>query len=323
MFKPELLDAFATKKILIVGDVMLDQYWWGDVTRISPEAPVPIVRLRKTSLAAGGAANVAVNVVGLGATPILIGAMGSDAEADLIKSVLIDQSVLPENLVTLDGRPTTVKTRVIAHSQQVVRVDNEFPDQMAATDEDRILEAVKGKIAESDAVVLSDYAKGLLTQKVTAEMIAMAKAAGKCVLVDPKGRNFLKYNNATILTPNLLEARTASGLDDGCTVDEAGRKLLSDHSFEGLLVTEGEHGMTLFRKNEQPFHLRANAKEVYDVTGAGDTVIAALATSIGAGADWETAATLANMAAGIVVGKVGTAPIKMDEIREFAVEQVN
>ena len=315
MFHSEILDSFSTKKILIVGDVMLDQYWWGDVTRISPEAPVPVVRLKKTSLAAGGAANVAANVVGLGATPILVGTVGSDNEAASIRQVLANQTVSPENLVTLNGRPTTVKTRVVAHSQQVVRVDNEVPDHMSPEDEDRILETVTARIAESDAVVLSDYAKGLLTQRVTAEIIAMAKAADKCVLVDPKGKNYQKYNNATILTPNLLEAREASGLDESGTADEAGKKLLSNHLFEGVLITQGEHGMTLFRNTDPPFYLKANAKEVYDVTGAGDTVIAALATSVGAGADWETASVLANIAAGIVVGKVGTAPVKIEEIR--------
>ena len=315
MFHSEILDSFSTKKILIVGDVMLDQYWWGDVTRISPEAPVPVVRLKKTSLAAGGAANVAANVVGLGATPILVGTVGSDNEAGSIRQVLAEHTVSPENLVTLNGRPTTVKTRVVAHSQQVVRVDNEVPDHMSPDEENRILETVAARIAESDAVVLSDYAKGLLTQRVTTETIDMARASGKYILVDPKGKNYKKYNNATILTPNLLEAREASGLDENGSADEAGKKLLSDHSFEGVLITQGEHGMTLFRNTDPPFYLKANAKEVYDVTGAGDTVIAALATSIGAGADWETASVLANIAAGIVVGKVGTAPVKIEEIR--------
>ena len=315
MFHSEILDSFSTKKILIVGDVMLDQYWWGDVTRISPEAPVPVVRLKKTSLAAGGAANVAANVVGLGATPILVGTVGSDNEAGSIRQVLAEHTVSPENLVTLNGRPTTVKTRVVAHSQQVVRVDNEVPDHMSPDEENRILETVAARIAESDAVVLSDYAKGLLTQRVTTETIDMARASGKYILVDPKGKNYKKYNNATILTPNLLEAREASGLDENGSADEAGKKLLSEHSFEGVLITQGEHGMTLFRKIEPPYYLKANAKEVYDVTGAGDTVIAALATSIGAGADWETASVLANIAAGIVVGKVGTAPVKIEEIR--------
>lgn len=318
MFNPEILDTLSTKKILIVGDVMLDQYWWGDVTRISPEAPVPVVRLRKTSLAAGGAANVAANVVGLGATPILVGVVGNDNEAESIREVLGSRSVSHENLVTINGHPTTVKTRVIAHSQQVVRVDHEKPDQMLQTDEDRILDLIKSKIAECDAVILSDYAKGVLTQRVTAETIVMARSAGKCVLVDPKGKNYLKYNNATLVTPNLLEAKGASGLDDTGTADEAGQRLLLDHSFEGVLITQGEHGMTLFRKSEQPFYLKANAKEVYDVTGAGDTVIATLATSIGAGADWRTAAVLANIAAGIVVGKVGTTPIDAEELKALA-----
>jgi D-beta-D-heptose 7-phosphate kinase/D-beta-D-heptose 1-phosphate adenosyltransferase len=313
-----LFKAFSKKKILVLGDVMLDRYWWGDVSRISPEAPVPVVRLRRTSVAAGGAANVAANIAGLGATPILIGAVGNDGEAGIVRSVLSESGVSPENLVTLENYPTTVKTRVIAHSQQVVRVDHELHEILNSEEEAKIIESVRAKIAESDAVVISDYAKGLLTDALISETVSVANSAGKTILVDPKGKHFGKYDRATLLTPNLHEAKDACKLDgdgDGLAI-EAGSRLLSDFSFSAVLITQGDAGMTLFQRDTDPLHFSAIAKEVYDVTGAGDTVIATLATSLGAGSDLASACRLANIAAGIVVEQVGTTPIRIKELEK-------
>lgn len=306
----QILENFAQLRILVVGDVMLDRYWWGGVTRISPEAPVPVVRLKSTSMAPGGAANVAVNVSGLGADAILLGLVGEDDEAKLFPSLLEGAGVSAEHLIAVEGRSTTVKTRVIAHSQQVVRVDQEDSHPIDSETEDRIRARIADLAPEVDAIAVSDYAKGMLTEKVLQELFSAAAKHGKSVLVDPKGKNYAKYRGATILTPNRREAAEACNFDDnGNVVDEAGSKLMSDLELQALLITQGEEGMTLFRKSLEPLHLTAVAREVYDVTGAGDTVIATLATAIGAGADLAVAAQLANVAAGLVVEQVGTSSV--------------
>ena len=312
----QILDNFSKLKILVVGDVMLDRYWWGGVTRISPEAPVPVVRLKSTSMAAGGAANVAVNVAGLGATAILVGIVGEDDEARLFPSILGDARVSSEHLIGVSGRSTTVKTRVIAHSQQVVRVDQEDSDPISAENEERICSKLRSLISEVDAVAVSDYAKGMLTDAVLSELISTAASHSKPVLVDPKGKQYAKYRGATVLTPNRREAAEACNLDDSSTiVEQAGNRLMSELDLNALLITQGEEGMTLFRRSIEPFHLTAVAREVYDVTGAGDTVIATLTTAIGAGADLAHAAELANVAAGFVVEQVGTSSVTTSDLR--------
>ena len=312
-----LLDNFSKSRILVLGDVMLDRYWWGSVTRISPEAPVPVVRLKTTSLAAGGAANVAANIAGLGAEPILVGIVGDDSEAALLPKILADSGVRSDSLITIPGRPTTVKTRVIAHSQQVARVDQETAEPLSPGEEDRVIDSVISRLSDIDAVVLSDYAKGLLTDRVISTAISEARGRGKDVLVDPKGKYYEKYRGASLLTPNKREAAEACKLDDHerDLVRRAGDKLMSEHLFAAVLITQGEEGMTLFREMAEPVHFHASAREVYDVTGAGDTVIATLAASIGAGADLEHAAELANIAAGLVVEQVGTTALKLDELK--------
>jgi D-beta-D-heptose 7-phosphate kinase/D-beta-D-heptose 1-phosphate adenosyltransferase len=220
----------------------------------------------------------------------------------------------------MENRPTTVKTRVIAHSQQVVRVDHELHETLNSEEEEKIIESVRAKVAESDAVVISDYAKGLLTNSVISEAIEAASSAGKTILVDPKGKDFGKYDRATLLTPNLHEAKEACKLEGDADdlADKAGAQLLSDFLFGAVLITQGDAGMTLFQRGNKPLRLMAIAKEVYDVTGAGDTVIATLATSLGGGGDLPSACRLANIAAGIVVEQVGTTPIKIDELEKAA-----
>jgi D-beta-D-heptose 7-phosphate kinase/D-beta-D-heptose 1-phosphate adenosyltransferase len=308
----QILEKFSRLNILVIGDVILDRYWWGDVSRISPEAPVPVVRLKNTSLAAGGAANVAANIAGLGATPILVGIVGDDDGAKQFPGVLGNANVSSDHLVRDTARPTTVKTRVIAHSQQVVRVDQEHADGISIETENAIVEKLRTEILRADAIAVSDYAKGMLTNRVLNELFRMAGESGKPVLVDPKGKDYLKYKGAALLTPNRREAAEACNFEDhGDVVDRAGAKLMSDLALDALLVTEGEEGMTLFRRSQTPIRMAAEARQVYDVTGAGDTVIATLAVAIGAGADVETAARLANVAAGLVVEQVGTTAVTL------------
>jgi rfaE bifunctional protein kinase chain/domain len=313
----DFLDNIAKAKILVVGDVMLDRYWWGNVTRISPEAPVPIVHLTKSSLAPGGAANVAVNIAGLGATPILIGAVGKDSEADQLRKILKENSVSDEYLIEIEDRPTTVKTRIIAHSQQVARVDSEVIEEIAENEIPKLKEAICRGIEMADAVVVSDYAKGVLTPSLLSAIFENCGQADKKVLVDPKGKNYSKYRGATLLTPNRREAAEACNLEDGQTdvVERAGRKLIDEHQFSSVLITRGEEGMTLFLNGSSPIHFKAMAREVYDVTGAGDTVIATLAASVASGAVLEDAAKLANIAAGLVVEQVGTTAVKLSDLR--------
>jgi rfaE bifunctional protein kinase chain/domain len=311
------LDNIAKAKILVVGDLMLDRYWWGTVTRISPEAPVPIVHLTRSSLAPGGAANVAVNISGLGATPILIGAIGKDSEADQLRKVLKENEVSDQYLVEIESRPTTVKTRIIAHSQQIARVDSEVVDEIAGDDVSKLEQAICRAIEMADAVVVSDYAKGLLSEGLLSTIIKSCGQVDKKVLVDPKGRNYGKYRGATLVTPNRREAAEACNFDDSHTdvVERAGRKLIDEHQFASVLITRGEEGMTLFLNGSNPVHFKAMAREVYDVTGAGDTVIATLAASIASGAELSEAAKLANIAAGLVVEQIGTTAVKLSDLR--------
>lgn len=313
-----ILDSFANTKVLVIGDVMLDRYWWGSVSRISPEAPVPVVKMDTMTLAAGGSANVAANVAGLGATPILVGIIGDDAEGEMLPEVLSNVGVSHEQLIKIKGRPTTVKTRIIAHSQQMARIDQETDANLSTKDEEGVWLKIEALIKDSQAVVLSDYAKGFLSDRLLRRVIDFANNSGVTVLVDPKGKDYTKYRAASLLTPNRREAADACGLEENTQqmVDVAGNKLLADLELNSVLITQGEDGMTLFRKNGEPFHLNTLAREVYDVTGAGDTVIASLAVAIGSGADLETAAKIANTAAGLVVEQVGTTAISLTELQK-------
>jgi D-beta-D-heptose 7-phosphate kinase/D-beta-D-heptose 1-phosphate adenosyltransferase len=232
--------------------------------------------------------------------------------------MLGDCNVSSENLIEIVDRPTTVKTRIIAHSQQVARVDQEVDEQLNDEQSRRVVQVISKLVTLADSIVISDYAKGFLTNFVLSEILMAARDAGKNVLVDPKGKDYTKYRGASLLTPNRREAADACGLDeDGqSVVDIAGERLMSDHDFRAVLITQGEEGMTLFRRDGQPVHLDAMARSVFDVTGAGDTVIATLAASVGAGTDLETAARLANIAAGLVVEQVGTTAIRADDLRK-------
>jgi len=315
----ELLEQLSGKNILVVGDVMLDRYWWGSVNRISPEAPVPIVQMEKTSLVAGGAANVAANLAGLGVTPHLFGISGDDAEADLMNEILIESGLGNSRIFRVLGRKTTVKTRIVAHSQHVVRIDQETSETVNDGVTADIADEIERIIDDFDAIIISDYAKGFLSDLFLTRVIGSANAAGKLLVVDPKGRDFAKYRGASVLTPNKREAVEASSLQNEAShgVSRAGMCLLSQLELQALLITEGEDGMTLFLNEHESFHFDSIARTVYDVTGAGDTVISTFTAAAAAGADVVTAAKLANAAAGLVVGKIGTTSITKEMLAVF------
>lgn len=312
----QVLDAFPGKRILILGDVMLDEYIWGDVRRISPEAPVPIVESKRRTCVPGGAANTATNVGSLKGRPLVGGVVGVDAEAARLRAELAARAMDLDGLIAAETRPTTSKKRIVAHSQHVVRLDAESREPLPASVEDRLLRWAEGHVGNVDACVLSDYAKGVVSSRVAEDFIGMARAVGKPVVVDPKGANYAKYRGATILTPNLLEAETASNHQIGNEADlmEVGHRLLDMLDSSALLITRGAHGMSLFLPGTPAVHTPAEARHVFDVTGAGDTTVAALALSLAAGATLAEAMYLANKAAGIVVGKLGTGAVTLEEL---------
>jgi rfaE bifunctional protein kinase chain/domain len=308
---------FRQVKILVVGDVMLDKYLWGDVKRISPEAPVPVVNLKQTSYIAGGAANVAANIAGLGARPFLVGVVGDDAEGCMLPEVLAGTNVSTDHLVKLSNRQTTVKTRVIAHNQQILRIDRETTLELSEDDLEIVWQKIESLLSVISIIVVSDYNKGFLSGKLLSRLITQAKAKGISVLIDPKGRDYNKYRGATVITPNKFEAADICRLDGFGEKEilQAGNELISKLEVSALLITRGEEGMTLFEEGKMPVHLEAQARHVYDVTGAGDTVIASLAVALGAGESFAEAAELANTAAGLVVSEVGTTAVNIETLK--------
>ena len=312
-----MLENFGNVKVLVVGDIMLDRYWWGSVTRISPEAPVPIVDLHHSTFAPGGAANVAANIAGLGAEAFLLGSVGVDHEGDTLVELLRSSGVSPQHLVQDSTRQTSVKTRIIAHSQQVVRVDNETSSEHSPDHQTQLWETLTVLLSDMDAVILSDYAKGLLSPDLVRRIIEKGKELGKLVLVDPKGKDYSRYKGATLITPNRREAAEACNLSEDLPdlINIAGNRLLDELQLAMVLITQSEEGMTLFRIGEDPVHLSTTAKEIYDVTGAGDTVIACIGVALGAGMDFIDAASLANLSAGLVVEQVGTTAITREMLK--------
>ena len=303
-------DAVARTRLLIVGDVMLDRYWFGEVERISPEAPVPVVKIARNEERPGGAANVARNAAALGAQVTLISVVGDDEAGRTLEKLLADERVRT-SLHRDPALPTTVKLRVIGRQQQLLRIDFETPPshEVLATK----LADYEQALPEFDAVVLSDYGKGGLAH--IERMIEQAKARGTAVLVDPKGEDYQRYRGATLLTPNRAEFREVVGRwRSEAELASKAQQLRAELSLEALLITRSEEGMSLFT-DAGALNIPAQAREVFDVSGAGDTVIATLGTLLGAGADIETAVRVANQAAGVVVGKLGTAVVHPDELR--------
>ncbi|HJQ68279.1 MAG TPA: D-glycero-beta-D-manno-heptose-7-phosphate kinase [Blastocatellia bacterium] len=307
---------FEGKRILVVGDMMLDEFIWGRVRRISPEAPVPVVEIERHTLALGGAGNVVSNLVALGAVVSPLGVVGDDMGADRLREAFKEIGVSTDSLVIDASRPTTLKTRILAHNQQVVRADRESRAAIPEEIQDRIIERFTGEIESADAVVVSDYNKGLLAPRVLSRSLQSASELGLTVCLDPKQRNFAFYEPVTVITPNNQEAAEAAGIaiEDEESLIEAGRRILESIACRAVLVTRGEEGMTLFTGGGEVTHLPTRAREVYDVTGAGDTVIATLALALAAGAGLAEGAMLANHAAGVVVGKLGTATVSRQEL---------
>lgn len=305
---PEL-SQFEDAKVLVVGDVMLDRYWFGDVNRISPEAPVPIAKINKTDHRAGGAANVARNIAALGGQAALLSVSGDDEAADILADLLA-QDGIANHILRSQHAPTTVKLRVLSKNQQLIRLDfEEEPDSGSLND---VLQTFGRLISQFDVVILSDYGKGVLDN--VAVMIATARALGKPVLIDPKGSDYDKYANATLLTPNRAELREAVGnwYSENSLTAKA-QKLREDLGLDALLLTRSEEGMSLYREN-QIDHQATRAQEVYDVSGAGDTVIATMGLSMAAGFSLPESMHIANAAAGVVVAKLGTAVCSFDEL---------
>ncbi|TEW55630.1 bifunctional D-glycero-beta-D-manno-heptose-7-phosphate kinase/D-glycero-beta-D-manno-heptose 1-phosphate adenylyltransferase HldE [Psychromonas sp. RZ22] len=312
------LPEYEQANVLVVGDVMLDRYWHGPAARISPEAPVPVVNVKQVEERPGGAANVALNIAALGAKSTIVGLVGDDEAAqaisDSLHSVRIDT-----DFVTVPGAPTITKLRVLSRHQQLIRLD--FEESFFEVDSSAMMQNMDKALNHSaNVVVLSDYNKGSLAD--VQKMIQLAKQHGAKVLVDPKGSDFEKYRGATLLTPNLSEFE---GVVGHCKNDkelfERATQLVKDLHLEALLVTRSEHGMTLIREHAEPFHLPTQAQEVFDVTGAGDTVIAVLAASIAAGSSFEDACALANAGAGVVVGKIGTSTVNTIELANAVYSQ--
>lgn len=314
----ETLARIAGTAVLILGDVMLDEYIWGEVRRISPEAPVPIVEAQRHTFAPGGAANVAANVVSLGGVALLGGLVGEDEGAKRLKQILEEQGVNPCGLTPDPLRPTTRKTRILAHSQQVARVDSERRSPLPTEQEERLLLWAEQNLPHVGACVLSDYSKGVITASSAQKFIALAKKHNSPVLIDPKGTDYAKYRGATLITPNLNELELATGIDahNEENLLRASQKLGEILPETALLVTRGAQGMSLFLPHQEPTHIPTLARHVYDVTGAGDTVVSTLALLLATGADTLTSAHLANAAAGVVVGKVGTARVTCAELQE-------
>jgi D-beta-D-heptose 7-phosphate kinase/D-beta-D-heptose 1-phosphate adenosyltransferase len=305
------------RKIVVLGDVMLDEFIWGDVTRISPEAPVPVVDIRRESVHLGGAANVLANLIALGARAAVIGVIGNDSGGERLRAALREiNSAQPDDYLVVDeGRPSTIKTRIIAHNQLVVRADRERRTAIDAAIEDRIIAALKAALADADAFVVSDYDKGVVTPRILAEILPLAYQCAP-VLIDPKIRNFASYRPATLVTPNHHEALLLTNLeeDSDARLHQAARLIREKLDCDSVLITRGDRGMILLERDHDPVFVDTVAREVYDVTGAGDTVIATLAGALAAGSSMLEAATLANHAAGIVVAKLGTATASADEL---------
>jgi len=315
-----ITNAFAGKRIVVLGDMMLDEFIWGRVRRISPEAPVPVVEVDRQTLALGGAGNVVSNLVALGATATPIGVIGDDSDAHRLRAAFGELSVRHSSLISDASRPTTIKTRIIAHNQQVVRADRESRAAIAEPIQAAVANAFCKEIEKADAAVVSDYGKGLLTANLLKRVLVTARERELIVCLDPKMRNFSFYQPVTVITPNNQEAAEASGvsIDDEQSLVDAGRTILGSIEAQAVLITRGEEGMTLFngsdKNNASVTHIPTVAREVYDVTGAGDTVIATLALALASGASLEEAAVLANHGAGVVVGKVGTASVTREEL---------
>ncbi len=318
-----LFNRFSSKRIIVIGDLMLDHYVWGNVSRISPEAPVPVVDVASESFMFGGSANVVHNVITLGSEVIPVGVIGSDEYGDMLKGLFKERNVSTDGLLIDRSRPTIVKTRIIAHNQHVVRVDRELRGYVDTGLQDRIIEFILDRIDEIDGVIFQDYDKGVCTPKIITSVIDTAVSKNKMVFVDPKFDNFFHYKGATLFKPNRLEVsnRLNIRLDSEEEIEKAGKELLRRLESQAVLITLGEKGMALFEDGKKWLHIKTRARRVHDVSGAGDTVIAAAAVAMISGATAPEAANIANFAAGIVCGELGVVPVEKERLFNLLMEQ--
>jgi rfaE bifunctional protein kinase chain/domain len=317
------IESFSKARILVIGDVMLDHFIWGAVRRISPEAPVPIVEVTKETTFPGGAANVARNLSAFTPHAYLMGRVGRDSSAGELRRLLHEEGVNTDPMLESSVLPTIAKTRIIARQQHVVRVDRETIEKLSSEELKEVCQKVDAMLPELDGLIIEDYGKGFVTQAFVDQVLGLAKAADKLVTVDPSPRNPLSWRGASLVKPNRLEAFAAAGIQDHRTPGppledrrllEVGEQLLDQWAVGKVLVTLGEQGMMLFQRDQAPHHIPTRAREVYDVSGAGDTAIAFLTLAMAVGFSAEAAADIANHASGIVVGKLGTARVMKDEL---------
>ncbi len=312
------LERFDQTKICVVGDLMRDIFIWGRVRRISPEAPVPVVEVERETAMLGGAANVVNNLIALGAKIYLAGVVGDDEVGERLLNELLEKGVNIEGVVVEPGRPTTVKTRIIAHSQQVVRFDREVRKPISEKSRNLIIKALQDFISEVDLVLISDYAKGVVSIELTSGLFPLAHKYGKWIIVDPKISNLHCYRGAELITPNHIEAGQAVRfeVEEDEEVERAGRLLLKELEAKAILITRGERGMSLITNSGDVHHIPTQAREVYDVTGAGDTVISTLGVSLACGMDLYSACLLANLSAGLGIAKLGTSVVSREELKD-------
>jgi D-beta-D-heptose 7-phosphate kinase/D-beta-D-heptose 1-phosphate adenosyltransferase len=310
------ISKFKDRRVLVIGDLMIDEYLWGDVDRISPEAPVQIVAVKKEESTLGGSGNVINNLAALGAGVFAAGVIGTGRSGNMLLKRLGYLGVDAGGVIQERERPTTRKTRIIAAHQHVLRIDRETRKEISGETLDKITHFIEKVIPEADVVIVSDYGKGLITKHLMTRIVKAAKKNRKIIIADPKGLDYSKYAGVTLITPNRKEAALASGVEitNEASLMEAGVKIIGSVGIERLLITCGQDGMVLFEKGKKPHKIRAEARQVFDVSGAGDTVIAVVGLCLASGASFKDAASVANTAAGIVVGKVGTATVSEKEL---------
>ncbi|MFQ3675181.1 MAG: D-glycero-beta-D-manno-heptose-7-phosphate kinase [Endomicrobiia bacterium] len=320
----EIIEKFSSKQILVVGDIMMDRFVWGNVERISPEAPVPVVEVVKETEHSGGCGNVARNIVSLGGKCIVVSVIGSDAVGERLRQIMVNSNVDVSGIFREDNRPTIVKTRIIAHNQQMVRIDRESKSQISGSVLEKVEDFIKKTAKTVDAILISDYGKGMITKKLLKKCINLAHKYDIPISVDPKIEHFMDYKKVTVITPNTNEATLGMRLHKKPQTEEEvcalGEKIIKKLKSEAVVITRGEKGMSLFQKNKKVYNIPTRAREVYDVTGAGDTVIATLTLALSAGASMATGCEIANYAAGVVVGKVGTATVTAKELKDIIKE---
>ncbi len=312
-----VLERFRGKRIIVLGDCMLDKYIWGEAMRISPEAPVQVIDVQKETYSPGGAANVAMNAAALGAEVFMVGILGNDEARKVLLDSLSQKKISTRGMLIEDEKPTTLKVRIMGKGQQLLRVDYEKRAHAHPKIEEKMMEFFSLMIKDIDAIIISDYAKGVITPTLMRHVMELARIWGKIVIVDPKPQHKALYKGATVITPNHAEACQMASVEihNGDSIEDIGRQLVGELD-SSILLTRGEKGMSLFEKDSKTVSIPTQAREVYDVTGAGDTVVATLALALATGADLKDAALLANHAAGIKVGKVGTSTVTAEEISQ-------